>query len=344
MKIINENNLPHFLLDHGLLENEELFSETYTSYMIPSRNANYAVTGIKHPLLIKQIRTEDTEKKESLKTEAFVYKAIHDHRSFYPLKEHVPAFKYYDKHRHTLVISWLNDSIDLSKKFTYDKGFQLSVADKIADVFYKVQSIKPGPTTLTEEQLNFNSTIPWIFNAENEKIQYFNTKNEADAQVIKLVQTTEYARMIGDVRKLWKTDTLIHGDIKWANILFSKDDSTCYLIDWEMADWGDPLWDVAGLVQSFLSNWVFSEKKPVGNIDNMIPFLNRFLSVYSSKCGLSSQADNKIVQFAGIRIIQTCLESNHNSNSMAVSTAKLLQLGYNMLKMPEAIKNELLGR
>ena len=53
----------------------------------------------------------------------------------------------------------------------------------------------------------------------------------------------------------WAPSCLVHADVKWDNCLV--DDSagapTVRLIDWEMAGWGDPAWDVAAALAQLSS-------------------------------------------------------------------------------------------
>jgi hypothetical protein len=45
----------------------------------------------------------------------------------------------------------------------------------------------------------------------------------------------------------WTPSCLVHGDVKWDNCLIQRDATppTVRLVDWELAGWGDPAWDLA---------------------------------------------------------------------------------------------------
>jgi aminoglycoside phosphotransferase (APT) family kinase protein len=45
----------------------------------------------------------------------------------------------------------------------------------------------------------------------------------------------------------WAPSCLVHGDVKWDNCLVHRDTTppTVQLVDWELAGWGDPAWDLA---------------------------------------------------------------------------------------------------
>ena len=58
----------------------------------------------------------------------------------------------------------------------------------------------------------------------------------------------------------WRFDSLIHGDMKWDNVLVypAGDGLDFRIADWEMADFGDAAWDVGAVLQSFFSTWIMS--------------------------------------------------------------------------------------
>jgi aminoglycoside phosphotransferase (APT) family kinase protein len=54
----------------------------------------------------------------------------------------------------------------------------------------------------------------------------------------------------------WRFDSFIHGDIKFENCVLSLSASSgiteVKIVDWELADFGDPCWDVGSLLQAYL--------------------------------------------------------------------------------------------
>jgi len=56
------------------------------------------------------------------------------------------------------------------------------------------------------------------------------------------------AAAVDVARSAWKVETVIHGDLRWDNCLWQETAGRATLLDWEFAGWGDPAWDLAGLL------------------------------------------------------------------------------------------------
>ncbi len=60
-------------------------------------------------------------------------------------------------------------------------------------------------------------------------------------------------------RAAWRVETLIHGDVRWENVLVvgrPRADAPIRLIDWELVQRGDPAWDIGGMLQEFVRFWL----------------------------------------------------------------------------------------
>ena len=96
--------------------------------------------------------------------------------------------------------------------------------------------------------------LPWTFNYA------LNPKGEAkgyfgNSPVFTHIKNNPaFLEAMKTTSQLYKVSTLIHGDIKNVNFILKDetDPKSLKLIDWEIADVGDPLWDVAGMIQSLI--------------------------------------------------------------------------------------------
>ena len=70
-------------------------------------------------------------------------------------------------------------------------------------------------------------------------------------------QNPTLTELFNNLENDWKTQSLIHGDMKHDNVIFvldQKNNMTCKIIDWELVDIGDPAWDVGVFLHDFLYN------------------------------------------------------------------------------------------
>src|SRR6202008_3942124 len=58
------------------------------------------------------------------------------------------------------------------------------------------------------------------------------------------------------MRERWSSETLIHGDFKWSNLAAGK------LLDWELAQWGDPAWDLGGAMHAAIVEDLLAAELP----------------------------------------------------------------------------------
>ena len=94
---------------------------------------------------------------------------------------------------------------------------------------------------------------PWIFSlGSSEQLEVLDETPYRDV-VATLLRTDSIMEAIRRCRSEWSDRTIIHGDMRFANILVQPQSTAVRFIDWEMSGSGDPRWDVAGVVQEYLS-------------------------------------------------------------------------------------------
>ena len=62
-------------------------------------------------------------------------------------------------------------------------------------------------------------------------------------------------------------DTVVHGDVRFANILVTAAPIEVRLVDWETSGRGDHRWDLAGVLQEYLSRDTSADGRPVSDRD-----------------------------------------------------------------------------
>ena len=131
------------------------------------------------------------------------------------------------------------------------------------------------------------------------------------------------------------------------------------IIDWELAQMGDPCWDVGAFFSEYLSFWLasipFSQKMALDQSLELARFplskiqsaVQAFWKAYVLGLKLDSiaVADRvlRATQYAGLRLVQTACERLQNEASITPLDIYILQLCANMIRRPVEAAINLLG-
>jgi aminoglycoside phosphotransferase (APT) family kinase protein len=92
---------------------------------------------------------------------------------------------------------------------------------------------------------------PWILGIPAGRTPAMYAGNVAVTQLIEEIRhAPTVAGAIARIDRTWTARTAIHGDIKFDNVLVAPD--RMLLVDWELAGLGEPVWDLAGVVDGLL--------------------------------------------------------------------------------------------
>jgi aminoglycoside phosphotransferase (APT) family kinase protein len=168
---------------------------------------------------------------------------------------------------------------------------------------------------------------------------------------------------LGRLRDEWRPSRLVHGDIKWNNVLVQPDGAGTpvgvLLLDWEMAQLGEPAWDVGAVLHAFITEAVLgleltdgtSPEAAAGLLGRLVPRLlpahRDFLSVYQAAARLTDgEAEaflHRLPLHVAARLLKSAYEWSQAEARMPRSAAAVLQLGINMLLRPAVAREVILG-
>ncbi|MBC7568367.1 MAG: phosphotransferase [Spirosoma sp.] len=355
-------NIAHYLLDKGHLPVDALLDGTFTAHQTSSRNTSYLINqGQPNALFVKQVPTYETDKTDTLRTEATCYWLANHETDYAGLRAFLPRYVDFDAQHHILLTEAVDDALSLNDFYLRHKTFPPALATQQAELlstFHQTLSkrVQDGPSMRL-----FRRQLPTIFLWSAAGFaSYGSRQSEAEQQMIRLITQNEtYVKLLAAVREQWQATSLIHGDVKPANFLINADclQTNQYdlrLIDWETADVGDPCWDAAAVFQSYLFYWVMHEPLPgqtalptAGfSLDAMQPTMRQFWQTYAGLMPWTADEARanlrKTVGYCALKLIHTCYESIKQAPAMTPHTARLLQLSLNLLRTPdEAIRTVL---
>lgn len=359
---LTTDNLAHYLLERGLTTRESVVNGGIEISEIPRRNQNFKVRQRDGSgYFLKQVRRWEPEALRTLQAEAQCYQLATEREEFADLRDIVPCFHSYDPRRAVLVTELLDAETVTEHHFRND-AFPVAVAEQLGRAFgsYHRKAAANGAPAVNGL---FSRRTAWALSLHDMAPQSVQDPSGGIFQMLGMIrQFPQFAESFQELRGEWRTDAVIHSDIKWDNCLLCKESDgspKLKVVDWEMADWGDSCWDIAAIFSAYLSFWVQSlPANGLGNpgalvgqarfpIERMQPAIRSFWSTYRESRGLlptaSSQLLRRAVRYAGARNIQTAFETLQLMPQAHSGTVLLLQLSMNVLTKPEEAARELLG-
>ena len=356
--LLTNENVYYYLAERNLVDKELAVNGQYMVLPANTRNNILKIILSNGPSLFIKQSAADATAAGILKREASAYSLLNENKIFSSFSERLPAMLLYDKERNVLVTELIPHSKSLHEYYMTQQEFPVSLAEEQAAVL-SAYHIALSPETNTA---SFPKLLPWVLQLNDHGAYKLFPNNPENGKLIAMIQ--EHAILKEHLLKLkseWQQTHFIHGDIKWVNFLVTDkdDDKGLKLIDWELADIGDPLWDVAGLLQSYLAAWVFSfdnhnphnnalnEKMKAFSLENMQSAIQAMIAKYLQLKGLTGEARKttllKIMQYTAARIIQTSIEGVVYTPQIYANNMRSIQLACNIFNDPQLSIEELLG-
>lgn len=345
-----------YLQKRQLIDEEAVVKGNFMVHPVKTRNNIMKIlVQPDNSLFVKQMET-DLVSGNLFQREISAYHFLKNNKEFSSIAAIVPSLLDYDDEHNIMVTELLHDAKNLHEHYMLTKNFDLNLAKEQAAIL-SAYHIVPNKKTNTSM---FPKLLPWILQLDKHKAHEFFVGNESSVEIINLIKQNHVLQSeLINLAKSWQFTHLIHGDIKWINFLAVEKEGgfSQKLIDWELADIGDPLWDVAGLMQSYVTTWLlgFDNSKPHSqalpeymqpyDIKSMQPSAQAFLYEYIrlQQYPESYQAIflTKVMQFTAARIIQTSVEGITFHAKIEANNMRCIQLAFNVLKDPLAALHEL---
>lgn len=363
---LTSQNLAPYLLDKGFVDYHSFMNGDYKVVQQQNRNSILRVYRSTCPaLFVKQpsdINPQNIYLLQKDATSQYLFKHDSDYAK---TASYVPTYYGYDSNEHVLVTELLPNARNLHEIISEDKKFDLKHAEGMGEIIASYHFDIREKQKENKSLQFFSGIIPWVLRIadKREKFEWNRAGGDKGNAIIKLIrEDAVFLEHIDALLKDWKATSLIHGDIKWLNFIVGKKHNTTeerlQLIDWEVADLGDPLWDVAGIFQSYLSAWVMSfdpnssQHKQLANyeffsLEAMQPAMQAFWKKYCEARSFSiaerKQAYKKAIGYTACRLIQTAIESNLSYQQHTTNSGRMIQLCKNLLIDSEKASQELLG-
>jgi len=205
-----------------------------------------------------------------------------------------------------------------------------------------------------DTSLRLTTAAPWVFDIARPSPASRRELSPAQLSLFQSLQASApLIEALQRMRESWIHENLIHGDFKWNNLAGGK------LLDWELAQWGDPAWDLGGamhavIVEDLLALELPSQESREQLFGMLGELLTRrhedhrsFWDTYCSDRALApadvSPLGQRVPAQAGLRFIKTAYEWCQSETRMPRRAAAILQLGINMVLRPDEARQAVLG-
>lgn len=363
--LLNSDSVVHYLLQRGLLSFDSVVDGDLLVLEAPRRNRNFKVTRQRQPgLFVKQVQEWDPQAIATVQREAWCYSLAKTLPELGALKEMLPEFHAYDQQRNVLVLEHLAGFESLAEYQLRLGKFPVEIAVALADVLGRYHRETKDKLEHLPQAAIFPRMVPWILSIHQQQPGWFQSLSAANSQLLGIIKRyDQFATALDRLRAQWSFSSLVHGDIKWDNCLIQPASAESGLkikvIDWELADLGDPLWDVGAILQSYLSYWILSMPTwPGASAEEVIArapyplevfqapinaFWNRYKGVAEIPPERHKEALARSIGYGATRMIQSAYEALSFSAQINANALYLLQVSMNILLDPDEATRELFG-
>ncbi len=357
-----ESTVP-YLLRLGLLQLPSLVRHGVQIEEVSGRNRNFRVLGGPgQTFFLKQAPAGEIGANGPLAVEASLYQCVAADAGAAGLRPVLPRLRHYDPERSILVLDLVTEAahpyvLENEASPEYLGTLRRIVATALAECHRLSARLGLVVGALPE-------TAPWVFDLARPAPESLRELAPAQLSVIQAVQSQEGVMAALDrLRDEWRPSTVIHGDFKWNNVLVQQDSAgipaQVVLLDWEMAQLGDPAWDVGGALHALIMEAVLGLEPADGTspeaaaellgavIAGLRPAHSDFWACYLAAAGLPDVEArallDRLPSHVAARLVQSAYEWSHAEVRMPRSAAAILQLGINMLLWPGDAREVVLG-
>ena len=357
MHALNKNDLVHYLLERGLLDRRAVVDGDVTVVEGRRRHHNYSLLRRDGGgLFIKQMQPDQAYSAQTLQKEAACYVMMESDPALAEIHALMPRFRSYDPDRHILVVDLIANGENLTEHHRRRNEFPLEVARRVGELLARYHDVSARELLPRANSAIFTGQPPWILSFHLVPRGSVQGLSAANGQFMTILQSyPDFGQALDRVRAGWRRDALMHGDMKFDNVVMHRDGAVMHVVDWELADVGDSAWDVASILQAYLTWWIATLQHVPDRardaaqypLETIQPAILAFWDAYASARGLGpSEAEQELeraVSYAGARMLQTVYESLAFSQTLTQHAVWQVQACMNILQQPAAAATDLLG-
>lgn len=344
-----------YLVERGLINSDSILQGRFALQSIASRNPVFIVrVDNTANYFIKSINKANRENISTFHKEAdclFLFKELPRFKTINSLTSSIVDFSSEDA---VLILEYIENDGNLDSIYESISRASLQICMFKVSEILKSFHFQLSPKELSHHRLRkFSKYHPWVLNIpdwfEGKSPPPFSKERMNNQVIYAITNYPEHLDFIRRTKAKYKFESLIHGDVKFSNLLFKKSENriSLKLVDWEISDIGDSLWDVAGFIHNILLSKIFSLERnrvtvDIKTVESLNLFHNEWLmtSIFwknymDIEGSMSAQSQNdwvKTLEFSAARLVQSAFEHNVGLNHIRTTVKLMMQLSLIILR------------
>lgn len=335
-----------FLLSRDLLTQRDVAGDRLRVREVRRRNRSFRVSGIDGPgLFIKQVAASAPDLAGSIGREAALHRLAETVPALAALRGATVRLRRFEEGRQALIFDLFAEAETLDARYRRTGRMDVDILSLLGAGLAGIHAEAEPSAAMIGAQIAAQRLPPWILTIGRRDVPLFGA---GGAQLVAMIRATpSMVQGLEGALSRWQPRTLIQGDMKWDNILVRQGAAGApdlRIVDWELADIGDPLWDVAGVLSGFYASWLVEDGRmpwmadpntpprapepvPMEPLTAMFPAMAGF---WQAATGGRWQADDgglrAIAPYLGARLLQSAMESTFTSPTVPPLAAELTNL------------------
>tara|TARA_R110002072_G_scaffold271038_2_gene430943 strand:+ start:50060 stop:51235 length:1176 start_codon:yes stop_codon:yes gene_type:complete len=260
---LTSTSLAAWLIQRGLLSPAAITAGNFAIQELEHHNRGFCVyRPAEQSIYVKQLRELDRPNMQCLLREAAFGNALANSDGLDWLRNHVPEFLDYDVRHHAVTIRLIPKSVNLHECIEQCGVMPNQLMSQLGATIASFRTAECDAILSSMPAESLLCKAPWILSFHiDQGAGFLSPQNEEFLNLLK--NDRLLTRHFDELHDSWRVESLMHGDLKWNNVLTrlgggTNSEGEWFIIDWEMVDRGDPLWDLATMVQCWWHYWILS--------------------------------------------------------------------------------------
>jgi thiamine kinase-like enzyme len=360
---INIDNIIDYLFLKKLIDNKSIVNGDLEIFDVSRKNRNIKIANrLGSDLFLKQANQYDNISIITIKRESLLYAILQTENEFTSMVDIAPKILDYDEKNNIMITEYVHGNswlqyITREPNMKLENDVVTSLGNTIATFHRNYEKVS------TRKKLQF---LPRTITFESLLIHpgpdIFINLSQANLKLLKIIQRDpKIYDALEELFAHWSPMTLIHGDIKFDNIIVTNEKNTrkSIITDWEMANIGDPAWDVGSIFQEFIRSWLYALRitgtedaqelldMSTESFQNMQYALRIFWNAYIQVIQKNPKETNDLLlkssKFCAARLFQSAYEMLQSQSELNNTAVYMAQLGLNMITNVSNATIHLLG-